>query len=94
MNLGNQPVEIMIEDVYLLVVPSPQSNANSEEDENHSVKIKIEDETSDHSRSSKSSSSGTNSEEKPLSASSELLSPQPISVYESTDNKKQRKQGN
>lgn len=32
MNLGNQPVEIMVEDVYLLVVPSPPSNMNAEED--------------------------------------------------------------
>lgn len=33
MNLGNQPVEILIEDVYLLVVPSPNTSSNSEEDE-------------------------------------------------------------
>ncbi len=42
MNLGNQPVEIMIEDVYLLVIPSPQSNANSEEDENRAHAAKME----------------------------------------------------
>ena len=33
MNLGNQPVEILIEDVYLLVVPSPNTGSNAEEDE-------------------------------------------------------------
>ena len=32
----------MIEDVYLLVVPSPQSNANSEEDENRAHAAKME----------------------------------------------------
>lgn len=32
MNLGNQPVEILIEDVYLLVVPSA-NNSDPEEDE-------------------------------------------------------------
>jgi len=33
MNLGNQPVEILVEDVYLLVVPSPHISSNPEEDE-------------------------------------------------------------
>jgi vacuolar protein sorting-associated protein 13A/C len=33
MNLGNQPAEILIEDIYLLVVPSPQTSTNPEEDE-------------------------------------------------------------
>lgn len=33
LNLGNQPVEILVEDVYLLVVPSPQTNDNPEEEE-------------------------------------------------------------
>lgn len=33
MNLGNQPVEILIEDVYLLVVPSPQDGIDPEEEE-------------------------------------------------------------
>lgn len=42
MNLGNQPVEIMVEDVYLLVVPSPQSNANAEEDEARAHAAKME----------------------------------------------------
>ncbi|KAF8974033.1 vacuolar protein sorting-associated protein 13 [Flammula alnicola] len=32
MNLGNQPVEILVEDVYILVVPSPQTSTNPEED--------------------------------------------------------------
>ena len=42
MNLGNQPVEILIEDVYLLVVPSPQTNANAEEDEQRAQAVKQE----------------------------------------------------
>lgn len=33
MNLGNQPVQILIEDVYLLVVPSPATSDNPEEEE-------------------------------------------------------------
>ncbi|KAL4243512.1 VPS13 family protein [Abortiporus biennis] len=33
MNLGNQPVEIMIEDVYLLVIPSSESTYDPEEEE-------------------------------------------------------------
>ncbi|KAL4070939.1 vacuolar protein sorting-associated protein 13 [Scleroderma citrinum] len=33
MNLGNKPVEILIEDVYLLVVPSSQSSVDPEEEE-------------------------------------------------------------
>ena len=33
MNLGNQPVEILIEDVYLLVVPSAESTYDAEEEE-------------------------------------------------------------
>ena len=32
MNLGNQPVEILVEDVYLLVIPSPQTSTDPEED--------------------------------------------------------------
>jgi vacuolar protein sorting-associated protein 13A/C len=32
MNLGNQPVEILVEDVYLLVIPSPQTSTNPTED--------------------------------------------------------------
>ncbi|EIM83408.1 uncharacterized protein STEHIDRAFT_170692 [Stereum hirsutum FP-91666 SS1] len=32
-NLGNQPVELLIEDVYLLVVPSSQGNEDPEENE-------------------------------------------------------------
>lgn len=42
MNLGNQPVEVMIEDVYLLVVPSPQSNTNPEEEEQRAQAAKAE----------------------------------------------------
>ncbi|TFY80723.1 hypothetical protein EWM64_g3289 [Hericium alpestre] len=32
-NLGNQPVEILIEDVYLLVVPAPEGDDDPEEEE-------------------------------------------------------------
>jgi len=42
MNLGNQPVEILIEDVYLLVVPSPQANADPEEEEQRAQAAKAE----------------------------------------------------
>jgi vacuolar protein sorting-associated protein 13A/C len=42
MNLGNQPVEILIEDVYLLVVPSPQANADPEEEERRAQATKSE----------------------------------------------------
>jgi len=42
MNLGNQPVEILVEDVYLLVVPSPQTSTNPEEDEQRAQALKAE----------------------------------------------------
>ncbi|PPQ64275.1 hypothetical protein CVT24_008413 [Panaeolus cyanescens] len=42
MNLGNQPVEILVEDVYLLVVPSPQYSTNAEEDEARAQSAKAE----------------------------------------------------
>lgn len=42
MNLGNQPVEILIEDVYLLVVPSPQDNVDPEEEERRAQASKQE----------------------------------------------------
>ncbi|KAJ7487596.1 vacuolar protein sorting-associated protein 13 [Mycena galericulata] len=42
MNLGNQPVEVMIEDVFLLVVPSPQSNDDPEEEEKRAQAAKAE----------------------------------------------------
>jgi vacuolar protein sorting-associated protein 13A/C len=42
MNLGNQPVEILIEDVYLLVVPSPQTGTDPEEDESRAQAAKAE----------------------------------------------------
>jgi vacuolar protein sorting-associated protein 13A/C len=42
MNLGNQPVEILVEDVYLLVVPSPQVSTNTEEDEARAQTAKAE----------------------------------------------------
>jgi vacuolar protein sorting-associated protein 13A/C len=42
LNLGNQPVEILIEDVYLLVVPSPQTNIDLKEEENRAQAAKTE----------------------------------------------------
>jgi vacuolar protein sorting-associated protein 13A/C len=42
MNLGNQPVEILVEDVYLLVIPSPQTNTDPEEDEARAQAAKAE----------------------------------------------------
>lgn len=42
MNLGNQPVEILIEDVYLLVVPSPQANVDPDEEEKRAQATKAE----------------------------------------------------
>ena len=42
MNLGNQPVEILIENVYLLVVPSPLSSVDPEEEEQRAQAAKAE----------------------------------------------------
>lgn len=42
MNLGNQPVEILIEDVYLLVVPSGESGYDPEEEERRIQAAKAE----------------------------------------------------
>ncbi|THH01814.1 hypothetical protein EW026_g979 [Hermanssonia centrifuga] len=42
MNLGNQPVEILIEDVYLLVVPSSETSYDPEEEERRSQAAKAE----------------------------------------------------
>jgi vacuolar protein sorting-associated protein 13A/C len=42
MNLGNQPVEILIKDVYLLVVPSAQTNVSPEEEEARAQAAKAE----------------------------------------------------
>ncbi|KAG1749982.1 vacuolar protein sorting-associated protein 13 [Suillus paluster] len=42
MNLGNQPVEILIEDVYLLVVPSPHTNIDPEEERQRAQAAKLE----------------------------------------------------
>jgi len=42
MNLGNQPVEVMIEDVYLLVVPSSESTYDPEEEEKRKQAAKME----------------------------------------------------
>jgi vacuolar protein sorting-associated protein 13A/C len=42
MNLGNLPVEVLIEDVYLLVVPSPQTGVDPEEEEQRTQEAKAE----------------------------------------------------
>ncbi|KAJ3917835.1 vacuolar protein sorting-associated protein 13 [Lentinula edodes] len=42
MNLGNQPVEILIKDVYLLVVPSTQSVYDPKEEEERAQAAKLE----------------------------------------------------
>jgi vacuolar protein sorting-associated protein 13A/C len=42
MNLGNRPVEVLIEDVYLLVVPSPQTDIDPEEEERRAQAAKQE----------------------------------------------------
>ena len=42
MNLGNQPVEVLIEDIYLLVVPSAQSTYDEAEEERRAQAAKME----------------------------------------------------
>ncbi|KAH9898385.1 vacuolar protein sorting-associated protein 13 [Cubamyces lactineus] len=42
MNLGNQPVEVLVEDVYLLVVPSSESTYDPEEEERRAQDAKFE----------------------------------------------------
>lgn len=42
MNLGNQPVEVLIEDVYLLVTPSPQGEQDPEDEANRAHAAKME----------------------------------------------------
>jgi vacuolar protein sorting-associated protein 13A/C len=42
MNLGNQPAQILIEDVYLLVIPSSQGNIDREEEQKRAQAAKIE----------------------------------------------------
>ena len=42
MNLGNQPVEVLIEDVYLLVVPSAESSYDEAEEERRAQAAKAE----------------------------------------------------
>ena len=42
MNLGNQPVEVLIEDVYLLVTPSPQGEEDPEDEANRAHAAKME----------------------------------------------------
>ncbi|KAH6917385.1 vacuolar protein sorting-associated protein vps13 [Coprinopsis sp. MPI-PUGE-AT-0042] len=42
LNLGNQPVEIFVEDVYLLVVPSAQTSVSPEEEEARKQAAKAE----------------------------------------------------
>ncbi|KAJ7293574.1 vacuolar protein sorting-associated protein 13 [Mycena rebaudengoi] len=69
MNLGNQPVEVMVEDVYLLVVPSPQSNDDPEEEEQRAQAAKaerLENAELLHMQGQAESSSGTNLSTWPL----------------------------
>ncbi|KAF5355629.1 hypothetical protein D9756_003767 [Leucocoprinus leucothites] len=42
MNLGNQPVEILVEDIYLLVVPTAENQADPEEEEQRAQAAKAE----------------------------------------------------
>lgn len=42
MNLGNQPVEVLIEDVYLLVVPSSEGTYDPKEEEERKQAAKAE----------------------------------------------------
>lgn len=42
MNLGNQPVEVFVEDVYLLVVPSPANNDDPQEEEERAQAAKAD----------------------------------------------------
>jgi len=42
MNLGNQPVEILVEDIYLLVVPTVASQAGPDEEEQRAQAAKAE----------------------------------------------------
>lgn len=42
LNLGNQPVEVLVEDVYLLVVPSSKTVHDPQEDEERSHTAKLE----------------------------------------------------
>lgn len=42
MNLGNQPVEILIEDVFLLVVPSTETPYDPEDEEQRAQAAKLE----------------------------------------------------
>ena len=60
LNLGNQPVEILIEDVYLLVVPSPQVDADLQEEEERAQVAKaglLENEEESYTRSQTDGSS-------------------------------------
>lgn len=64
MNLGNQPVEILVEDVYLLVVPSPQTNVDPHEEQARAQAAKaerLENAELLHMRGQAESSSGTSS---------------------------------
>ena len=42
MNLGNQPVEVLVEDVYLLVVPSSESTYDADDEERRVQAAKAE----------------------------------------------------
>ncbi|KAJ3800717.1 vacuolar protein sorting-associated protein 13 [Lentinula aff. detonsa] len=72
MNLGNQPVEVLIKDVYLLVVPSTQSAYNPEEEEERTQAAKLERlENAEllHMRGQAEQSSGDSSQQQGLWAS-------------------------
>jgi vacuolar protein sorting-associated protein 13A/C len=59
--LGNQPVEILVEDVYLLVVPSPQVDADPQEEEERAQAAKatlLESEEETYARSQTNTSTG------------------------------------
>jgi vacuolar protein sorting-associated protein 13A/C len=42
MNLGNQPVQVLVEDVYLLVVPSPASSDDPAEEQKRAQAAKMD----------------------------------------------------
>ena len=42
MNLGNQPVEILVEDIYLLVIPTAANQVDPDEEEERAQAAKAE----------------------------------------------------
>lgn len=72
MNLGNQPVEVLVEDVYLLVVPSPQTNVDPEDEEKRAQAAKqerLENAELLHMRGDAETSAGTSSLPYPMTMS-------------------------